>query len=145
MHFEHIPADLIAHQICGVARCDAIPLITYATREHYTLDAARIACPARIVGGTAERLLPWPSAAARFRDNWLPQTDWVQLEGIGHRPQLDIPLVTAQLILGVSSRRRRAAAPPGKQRAACAHHPVHKHAGALAPAQFISIQHSAVQ
>jgi len=103
-NFEHIPADLLAHQICGVARCDAIPLIEYATRERYMLEAARIACPVRIVWGTADQLLPWPSAAARFRDDWLPQADWVELGGIGHCPQLDIPLVTAHLILGVTSR-----------------------------------------
>lgn len=33
-----------------------------------------------------------------------PNADWVILEGIGHAPQLDIPLEAAQLILGFTSR-----------------------------------------
>ncbi len=49
--------------------------------------------------GTADALLPWPSAAARYRRD-LPHADWVELDGVGHCPQLDVPLETAQLILG---------------------------------------------
>jgi pimeloyl-ACP methyl ester carboxylesterase len=30
----------------------------------------------------------------------LPHADWVELQGVGHCPQLDVPLQTAQLILG---------------------------------------------
>jgi pimeloyl-ACP methyl ester carboxylesterase len=33
----------------------------------------------------------------------VPQADWVELDGIGHCPQLDAPLVTAQLILGFTA------------------------------------------
>lgn len=102
-NFDHIPSDLLAHQIRGVARCDAVALLNHATRERYTLDPARIGCPVRVVWGTDDQLLPWPSAAARFRDDWLPHADWVELEGIGHCPQLDVPLVAAQLILGFTS------------------------------------------
>ena len=54
----------------------------------------------RIVWGTEDRLLPWPAAAARYRTDWLPHADWVELEGVGHCPQLDVPLETAQLVLG---------------------------------------------
>jgi pimeloyl-ACP methyl ester carboxylesterase len=71
-----------------------------ALREGYILEAERIACPVRIVWGTEDRLLPWPSTAARFRNDWLPHADWIELEGIGHCPPLDIPLETAQLVLG---------------------------------------------
>jgi len=45
--YEHIRAELIAHQLVGVARCHA---------------------------------------------------DWIELDGVGHCPQLDVPLETAQLI-----------------------------------------------
>jgi pimeloyl-ACP methyl ester carboxylesterase len=31
---------------------------------------------------------------------WLLRADWVELDGVGHCPQLDVPLETAQLILG---------------------------------------------
>jgi pimeloyl-ACP methyl ester carboxylesterase len=35
-----------------------------------------------------------------YRDEWLPHADWVVLDGAGHCPQLDVPLETAELILG---------------------------------------------
>ena len=98
-NFEHIPIDLLAHQMLGVARCEAV-VPKAARREGYRLDAQRITCPVRIVWGTRDQLLPWPSAAARFRDDWLPHADWVELDGIGHCPQLDVPLEAAQLIVG---------------------------------------------
>jgi pimeloyl-ACP methyl ester carboxylesterase len=99
--FEHIPAELLAHQMRGAGRCyAAAELIEHALREGWSVDAEKIACPVRIVWGTADRLLPWPSAAARFRTDWVPHADWVELEGVGHCPQLDRPLETAQLILG---------------------------------------------
>jgi pimeloyl-ACP methyl ester carboxylesterase len=87
----------------GVAGCEAAPaLIEHGLREDWRLDAERITCPVRIVWGTDDRLLRWPSAAARFRGEWLPNADWVVLEGVGHAPQLDVPLETAQLILGLT-------------------------------------------
>ncbi len=99
-NFEHIPAELLAHLIVGAALCDAVPLLAFARQADWRLDPARIDCPVRIVWGAADRLLPWPAAAARFREDWLPQADWVELDGVGHCPQLDVPLQTAQLILG---------------------------------------------
>jgi pimeloyl-ACP methyl ester carboxylesterase len=82
----------------------AAALIEHALRDGWSLDAERITCPVRIVWGTADRLLPWPLAAARFRHDWLPHADWVELEGVGHCPQLDVPLETAELILGFTVR-----------------------------------------
>jgi pimeloyl-ACP methyl ester carboxylesterase len=103
--FEHIPAELLAHQMHGAVGCRAaLLLIDHAYRKGWGLDAEKITCTVRIVWGTDDRLLPWPSAAARYRSDWLPHADWVELEGVGHCPQLDIPLETAQLILGVTSR-----------------------------------------
>jgi pimeloyl-ACP methyl ester carboxylesterase len=78
-------------------------LIDHARRVGRELDAERIACPVRIVWGTEDRLLPWPSAAARFRGEWLPHADWVVLDGVGHCPQLDVPLETSELILGFTT------------------------------------------
>jgi pimeloyl-ACP methyl ester carboxylesterase len=102
---EHIPAELIAHQMLAVASARGAPaLIEHGRREGYDeLDAQAIACPVRIVWGTGDRLLPWPSAAARFRYEWLPHADWVELDGVGHSPQLDVPLEAAQLILGFTA------------------------------------------
>ena len=75
-------------------------MLDFAIAEGYRLDGERIRCPVRVVWGTEDKLLPWPSAAARFRTEWVPQAEWIELEGVGHCPQLDDPLVTAQLILG---------------------------------------------
>lgn len=102
-NFEHIPAELIAHQMLGIASCSgADALITSAREERWTLSPQRITCPVRIVWGTADRLLPWPEAAAHYQAE-LPQADWVLLDGIGHSPQLDVPLEAAQLILGFTT------------------------------------------
>lgn len=103
--FEHIPAELLAHQMRGAAACEAVgALIEHARREGWSLDAERITCPVRVVWGTDDKLLAWPSAAARFRDDWLPHADWVVLDGVGHCPQLDVPLETAELIVGFTAR-----------------------------------------
>jgi pimeloyl-ACP methyl ester carboxylesterase len=103
-NFEHIPVELLTHQLVGVASChDGQRMIDYGRGQAWHLDAGEISCPVRIVWGTNDRLLPWPSAAERYRRELLPQADWVELDGIGHCPQLDVPLETAQLILGFTS------------------------------------------
>ncbi len=105
-NFEHIPPELVAHLIAGAAGCEAAgALIEHAAEHGYHLQADRIDCPVRIVWGTADRLLAWPSAAVRYRTSWLPHADWVELDGVGHAPQLDVPLETAQLILGFTADR----------------------------------------
>ena len=104
VNYEHIPGELLAHQVRGAAAAPgALQMIEYARSRPWQLDAEHIACPVRIVWGTEDALLPWPSAAARFRHDWLPHADWVILDGVGHAPQLDVPLETAQLILGHTS------------------------------------------
>ena len=97
--YEHIPPDLIADQLRATAATDAGPLIDRALRDGWPLDTARVTCPVRVVWGTEDRLLPWPSAAARYRRE-LPRADWVELDGVGHCPQLDVPLEAAELIRG---------------------------------------------
>jgi pimeloyl-ACP methyl ester carboxylesterase len=103
VNFEHIPTELLVHQLRGAASCRAAAeLIEFAMHEGYRLEASRITCPVRIIWGTADRLLPWPRAAVRYRKE-LPGADWVELPNVGHCPQLDVPLETAQLILGFTS------------------------------------------
>jgi len=98
-NYEHIPPELIAHQIVGVAACDDVgPMLEIAIRDGWNLDASRIDCPVRIVWGTKDVVLPWPSAAVRFREEWLPQAEYVLLDGVGHCPQLDVPAETASLL-----------------------------------------------
>jgi pimeloyl-ACP methyl ester carboxylesterase len=102
VRFEHIPPGLLANLVVGAAACEAGPLLEIARRDGWPLEPERIRCPVRIVWGAADQVLPWPSAAARFRAE-LPHADWVALDGVGHCPQLDVPLETAQLILGATA------------------------------------------
>jgi pimeloyl-ACP methyl ester carboxylesterase len=97
-----LPPELVEELVLGAAGCTGGPaLLDHALQADWSLDAERIDCPVRIVWGTEDRLLPWPSAARALR-LWLPAADWVELDGAGHCPQLDLPLPTAQLILGVT-------------------------------------------
>lgn len=101
---DHIPPELLAHQMLATATCPGLETLNEAVlREGYSLDAERIACPVRVVWGTADRLLPWPSTAARYANDWLPHADWVTLDDVGHCPQLDVPVETADLILGFTA------------------------------------------
>jgi pimeloyl-ACP methyl ester carboxylesterase len=113
---EHLPPELLAHMMRGAAACDAVrPLVDAALRTGWPLDPERIECPVRVVWGTADRILEWPSTAARYREAWLPHADWVELDDVGHCPQLDVPLETAQLILGMTrppTPPRAASSPP---------------------------------
>jgi pimeloyl-ACP methyl ester carboxylesterase len=103
VNYEHLPPGLVAHLICGVAGCpDVVRLVEQARRAPWDLVAERIDVPVRIVWGTEDRLLPWPSSAARHRHEWLPHADWVVLDDVGHCPQLDVPLETSELILGLT-------------------------------------------
>ncbi len=86
--FEPIPAELIGHQMLGAAACAATaPMAGCALREGYRLDAERIECPVRIVWGADDLLLRWPSAAVRYRDDWLPHADWVMLDASATAPR----------------------------------------------------------
>jgi pimeloyl-ACP methyl ester carboxylesterase len=97
---QHMTAELIVHQMRGAASCPAVePLLEHAESNGWELEAEKVTCPVRIVWGSGDRVLVPPGATVRFREEWLPQAEWVELEGAGHCPQLDHPLETAQLIL----------------------------------------------
>jgi pimeloyl-ACP methyl ester carboxylesterase len=102
--FEHIPAELIAHQLIGAASCTgAEALIAHGLGGGWALALDDPApCRVRIVWGTADKLLRWPQAAARFREAWPDSVDWVVLDDVGHCPQLDVPDVTAGLVLATT-------------------------------------------
>jgi pimeloyl-ACP methyl ester carboxylesterase len=103
-HGEDLPPRVVADLIRAAAGCTAaLPMIEYGLQHPWELEAEKIDCPVRIVWGTADSLLPWPSAATRYRRDWLPHADWVELDGVGHCPQVDVPLETSQLILGFTS------------------------------------------
>ncbi|MGI9556354.1 MAG: alpha/beta fold hydrolase [Solirubrobacterales bacterium] len=106
VNFEHIPSELLAHQMLGVAACaSGLPLIEHALEMGWPLDPEEITCPVRIVWGVEDQLLPWPSTATRYRDGWISQAEVVEVDGVGHCPQLDVPLEASELILGFTSPR----------------------------------------
>jgi len=111
--YRHIPAPLVAHQILGVAACAGLPeLVAAARREDWGVDAAAVRCPVRFVWGLGDALLHWPGAAARLREAF-GHADWVELDDVGHCPQLDVPRETAELILGLTAAGRRGGPPGG--------------------------------
>ena len=85
------------------AGCDTAPLIANAREHGWPLDTTKVRCPVRVLWGTEDRLLPWPAAAERYRRSL--DAEWIELDGVGHAPQLDIPLETAQLVLGFTTAR----------------------------------------
>jgi pimeloyl-ACP methyl ester carboxylesterase len=68
-----------------------------------------IACPARIVWGTADRVISHSRYAKRLRD-MVPDADYVELEGLGHCPMVDDPPLVARTILDVTAAPVREAA-----------------------------------
>jgi pimeloyl-ACP methyl ester carboxylesterase len=93
-----LPPDIVAYLAAGVRHCDAAPLIDNARRHGWPLDTSKVRCPVRVLWGLEDKLLPWPRAAERYRRSL--DAEWIELDGVGHAPQLDVPLETAQLILG---------------------------------------------
>jgi pimeloyl-ACP methyl ester carboxylesterase len=101
---DHIPADLVAHQIRGAADCPVIlPMLEFAATEGFTKGLGAIDVPVRIVWGTEDALLPYPAATLRFKDE-VPNAEWIVLDNVGHCPQLDVPDETVRLILEVTKR-----------------------------------------
>jgi pimeloyl-ACP methyl ester carboxylesterase len=100
---DHVPADLVAHQIRSAAQCPIVlPLIELVAKENYP-ELGAIDVPVRIVWGTEDKVLPYPEAAERFREA-IPDADWLIWEGVGHCPQLDVPDRVADAVLEFTSR-----------------------------------------
>lgn len=103
VNYEQLPAELVAHLIRGAAAVPAAgAILDWIAADGYRPDPERVSCPLRIVWGTEDRVLPWPQAAARYREQLFPHAEWIELPGVGHAPQLDVPLQTAELILGLT-------------------------------------------
>jgi pimeloyl-ACP methyl ester carboxylesterase len=99
VRYEHIPQELLLEQLVAATRCELEPFVAAALAHGWPLDAERVTCPVRIVWGRADALLAWPGAAARYR-KLFPAADWVELDDVGHAPQLDVPLETAEVVRG---------------------------------------------
>jgi pimeloyl-ACP methyl ester carboxylesterase len=96
-----LPPEVVANLAAAVRHCDAAPLIEHARRHGWPLDTSKVRCPVRMLWGMEDKLLPWPHAAKRYRRSL--DAEWIELDGVGHAPQLDIPLETAQLIVGFTA------------------------------------------
>lgn len=95
---EVVSPGLTRKIVLGAAACtEAVALAEMGRTADWTFDLEAIDCPVRIVWGTADRILGWPGAAARYREG-LPDADWVVLDGVGHCPMLDVPERTVELI-----------------------------------------------
>jgi pimeloyl-ACP methyl ester carboxylesterase len=98
-----LPPGLVAHMIRATAGADGFEALTAAARrDGWPLDGAGIRAPVRVLWGTADLLLPWPAAAEGLR-RALPHAEWIVLDGVGHHPQLEVPLETAELVLGLTA------------------------------------------
>jgi len=94
---SHLSAETVVHIIQAAANCPEAPaMIAAGASEDWAV--APITCPVRFVWGTEDKLLPWPDAARRYQRE-MPHADWVVLDGVGHCPQLELPLEAAELVL----------------------------------------------
>ena len=98
VNYEHIPAELLAHQLRGIAGCEVPALLEYAETSDFELDTGAIGCPLRIVWGKRDLILPWPGYTARYREQ-LGGAEWIELDEVGHCPQLDVPEQASSLVL----------------------------------------------
>jgi pimeloyl-ACP methyl ester carboxylesterase len=98
-----LPPLTALHLAAAVRGCDKAPLIANAREHGWPIDLSKVRCPVRVLWGLEDQLLPWPAAAERYRRGL--DAEWIELDGVGHAPQLDLPRETAQLILGFTTAR----------------------------------------
>ena len=106
-NYEHIPGELLAHQLRGAAACEAAgPLLDTAAEKVGSSMRARSTAPSGSCGGRPTGFCCGP-APLRGSGVSCRTPSGFELDGIGHMPQLDVPLETTELILGFTSPDRR--------------------------------------
>jgi pimeloyl-ACP methyl ester carboxylesterase len=103
--YEHAQrAAAYVDGMLGVARCESAPaFLDYVEHATWQIDPERVSCPLRFIWGSEDEFLPWPEAAERYREQFF-YADWVELDRVGHYPQLDTPTETAELVMGITAR-----------------------------------------
>jgi pimeloyl-ACP methyl ester carboxylesterase len=79
----------------------------FAEEVRNCLEPGRVRCPAVILQGARDRLVP--VAAARRLHAALPHSELVVLPGVGHCPQLDAPGAVSELVIELIERTAPAA------------------------------------
>ncbi|HVX70073.1 MAG TPA: alpha/beta hydrolase [Mycobacteriales bacterium] len=83
---------------CTVARA----AITLSESGEAFGDLGPIDCPVRILYGTRDRIIRWPTHYRRLK-SMLPAADYVPLHGLGHLPMWDDPETVSRRILEVTA------------------------------------------
>jgi pimeloyl-ACP methyl ester carboxylesterase len=102
-HPERVSAAEALTMFAGAAGCsvtkDALEL---AGTEGAFDDLGPIDCPVRILYGTRDRIVRWPSHYVRMK-RILPDAEYVELADMGHLPMWDDPQELARRILEVTA------------------------------------------
>jgi pimeloyl-ACP methyl ester carboxylesterase len=85
---------LEAFVACSIYR----PLLRSLSQDGGAADLHLVTCPVRLAWPTLDRILPYPSAVARFTEQ-IPNLEVVELAGLGHVPMSDDPELVARIIL----------------------------------------------
>jgi pimeloyl-ACP methyl ester carboxylesterase len=87
----------------GAAQCTVFEVaIAQAEAGLAFLGLGPIGCPTRILYGTKDRIIRWPSHYVRMQ-KMLPDAEFVALDGMGHIPMWDDPDLVVRRILEVSA------------------------------------------
>ncbi len=98
-----ISADEALAMMTGAAGCAvAREAIALSESGEAFSDLGPISCPVRILYGTRDRIVRWPSHYQRMMQ-LLPDAEYVALEGLGHLPRWDDPELVARRILEVTA------------------------------------------
>jgi pimeloyl-ACP methyl ester carboxylesterase len=103
---ERVPPRAAAATIRGAAECPAyIPLMEAILRDGPPTDLRSIDVPVRVAWGTGDRILTYPAYWEPLRRILPPETELVELPGLGHVPMWDDPALVARTVLDVTARR----------------------------------------
>lgn len=98
----NVDADAAMAFFTGAANCTVFAdAIAQAEAGESFGDLAPIDCRIRILYGTRDRIIRWPSYYGRMR-TLLPNAEFMPLHGLGHIPMWDDPAVVARRILEVT-------------------------------------------
>jgi pimeloyl-ACP methyl ester carboxylesterase len=102
-HPERVTAADARTMFAGAAGCAVVQdaLATTADGEAFG-DLGPIDVAVRILYGTRDRIVRWPSHYGRMK-RILPDAEYIALDGLGHLPMWDDPQLVARRILEVSA------------------------------------------